>query len=111
MENIIGVTSYLREKIIENGGDPDRDDSEFDSNGGGEALLYSIPKGIIGVPISLLQTQPAMTRWRNRKIFTRARLHLAIFRDFSQIIRRGLYMKLSRASMTRRLDFRLSVRQ
>ena len=25
MENIIGVTSYLREKIIENGGDPDRE--------------------------------------------------------------------------------------
>ena len=25
MENVVGVTSYLREKIIENGGDPDRE--------------------------------------------------------------------------------------
>ena len=25
MENIVGVTSYLREKIIENGGDPERE--------------------------------------------------------------------------------------
>ena len=25
MENVIGVTSYLRKKIIENGGDPDRE--------------------------------------------------------------------------------------
>ena len=25
MENIVGVTSYLREKILENGGDPERE--------------------------------------------------------------------------------------
>ncbi len=25
MENVLGVTSYLRERIIENGGDPERE--------------------------------------------------------------------------------------
>ena len=44
MENIIGVTSYLREKIIENGGDPDRETLNLISTVG-EKPYYIDSKG------------------------------------------------------------------
>ena len=39
MENILGVTSYLREKIIKKGGDPDRRNVECNSGTGWKTIL------------------------------------------------------------------------
>lgn len=110
MENIIGVTSYLREKIIENGGDPDRETLNLIPTVG-EKPYYIDSKGDYWRSYIFITDATSYDQVEKPEDFYQTRLHLAIFRDFSQIIRRGLYMKLSRASMTRRLDFRLSVRQ
>ena len=49
MENIMGVTSYLRERIIENGGDPERETLNVIPNQRGKALLSGFLRGLLAV--------------------------------------------------------------
>ena len=61
MENILGVTSYLREKIIKKGGDPDRETLNVIPALDGNHIIR-IRLEITGDPIFLLQMRAVMIR-------------------------------------------------
>ena len=61
MENILGVTSYLREKIIKKGGDPDRETLNVIRHWM-ENHIIRIRLEITGDPIFLLQMRAVMIR-------------------------------------------------
>ena len=79
MNNILHVTAYLKEQIRSQGGDPAEGNAGFclHENGGGR-ILWTVTGSTGGRIISWRMR----TRWRRsaiRRIFMRARLHLAIF--------------------------------
>ena len=88
MENIMNVTSYLKERIAENGGDPERE-------------TLRTQREITGGPTSLSQALPAMTRWRSRRTSTRAPWLLGTSSACWRISRRRHSMRPLRASTIR----------
>ena len=70
MENILGVTDFLREKIAAAGGDPTRETLSVIPAVDGKPY-YKICSAIIGDPISLSRTRRALTRERDRSSFIR----------------------------------------
>ena len=96
MENITGVTSHLRRKIVENGGDPERETLNVMQAEDGKPYY----KDSLG------------DYWRSYKfitdatsIFIRVRWHSAIFRGSLRIIRQRRCMRRLRVSMTQRPAF------
>ena len=61
MENVIGVTSYLRKKIIENGGDPDRETLNVIPAVDGKPYFIDYKENT-GVPTNLSRTHPVTIR-------------------------------------------------
>ena len=78
MENVMGVTAYLREQIIKNGGDPERETLN---------VIPAYDGKNTGVLISLLRMPPVMTWWRSRSISIRVRLRSVISSVCWQITR------------------------
>ena len=94
MENIAGVTGFLKKKIIARGGDPERETLNIiptvdnkpyyrDTNGD-----YSPGRA-------------ALIRWKRRSSFMRARSHSAASSGFWRIIRQRHSMRQFRGSTTR----------
>ena len=85
MENISGVTSWLKKKILENGGDAERE-------------TLNIVNDRAGAPY-LVDKEPVLNRWKMMKIFTRVLLHLVISSVFLQIIRQIRFTRQFRISI------------
>ena len=49
MENIVGVTSYLRKRIIENGGDPERETLNIIPAKDGKPYFVRFERGILEI--------------------------------------------------------------
>ena len=69
MENVIGVTEHLKKKIVEMGGDPERETLNLIPAKNGKKYVDRFPGRIPGDHTFILQMLPAMTRWKNLKTF------------------------------------------
>ena len=94
MENIMGVTSYLRSGSLKMAATR-RERPSMSFLRWMISLITWIPMATIGVLTSLLRMPPVMTRWRIRSISIRVPLHLAISRDCWQTIPPIRFMRRS----------------
>lgn len=92
MENIMNVTSFLRNKIIQNGGDPDRETLNVIRTVDGDNYLVD-EDGDFWRMYILLKMPPALISWKNPKTSITAHFPSAISRSFWQIILRQHCMK------------------
>ncbi len=68
MENVIGVTEHLKKKIVEMGGDPERETLNLIPAKNGKKYVID-SRANTGDHTFILQMLPAMTRWKNLKTF------------------------------------------
>ena len=92
MENILGVTSYLREKIIKKGGNPDRETLNVIPALDGKPY-YQDSFGDYWRSYIFITDAVSYDLVENRRIFTKVLLHLENFRKCWLIIRQRLCMK------------------
>ena len=92
MENISGVTSWLKKKILENGGDAERETLNIVNDRAG-APYFVDKEGEYWRAYLFIE---ALIRWKMTRIFTRVLLHLVISSAFLLIIRQILFMRQSR---------------
>ena len=92
MENILGVTSFLRKKIIENGGDPERETLNVIPTKDGNSYFVD-SEGEYWRCYNFIEGLQAMIRWKLRKISIKAQSLLVISKDYWQIIRQKHFTK------------------
>ena len=92
MENIAGVTGFLKKKIIARGGDPERETTN---------RTTVTQTGTTGGRTGLSPGRAALIRWKRRSSFMRARSHSAASSGFWRIIRQRHSMRQFRGSTTR----------
>lgn len=105
MENIVGVTSYLREKIIENGGDPERETLNMIPAKDGKAY-YVDSKGEYWRAYKSSLMRQVTIRLRSRRTSMKALLLSGISRDSLPITRRRRSTRRSKDSTIQKQDFR-----
>lgn len=92
MENIVGVSEYLRRVVQEKGGDPERETLTVVRTKKGEAFSQTVPAARGGLT-TLLRIRYVCSRCRHRNSFTSRRGLSEIFSVFWQITLPIRYMK------------------
>lgn len=100
MENIAGVTGFLKKKIIARGGDPERETLNIIPTVDNKPY-YRTQTGTTGGRTGLSPGRAALIRWKRRSSFMRARSHSAASSGFWRIIRQRHSMRQFRGSTTR----------
>ena len=86
MENIVGVTSWLRKKILANGGDADRETLNIIHARDGRPYFLD-RAGDYWRAYLFIEGASCYDRWRTKKISTRVQLLSGISRECCRIIR------------------------
>ena len=100
MENIAGVTGFLKKKIIARGGDPERETLNIIPTVDNKPY-YRDTNGDYWRSYRLSPGRAALIRWKRRSSFMRARSHSAASSGFWRIIRQRHSMRQFRGSTTR----------
>ena len=98
MENILGVTSFLRKKIIENGGDPERETLNVIPTKDGNSYFVD-SEGEYWRCYNFIEGATSYDQVESEEDFIKAQSLLVISKDYWPIIRQKPFMKRSKDSM------------